>query len=334
MIIGQIDRCTEREIEGWAFNPEQGCVPMIRINVNDVTVGELLPDRNRSDVNGLGIEASVGFYFMFMFPIGFGSRIEVTTPDGDHLTGSPLLLGQEHLIDFFQGRRDKRRALSYAFLRGSGLEIGALNHPLSVAPGVRVRYVDRMDTDALREQYPELENADLVTPDIIDNGETLSRVPDGSLDFVAANHFLEHTEDPIGCLKTFSRVLKPNGRLFLAIPDKTRTFDRHRNITSIEHFEQDHLDGGKRSRNQHFLQWAAHINHKKGKGIRHQAEVLNRSDYSIHFHVWTFESFMMFLCHVIQQHIPSFKILLGILNDPDEMLFILEKNKERVWLAH
>ena len=87
--------------------------------------------------------------------------------------------------------------IAATFLRGTGIEIGALHEPLIVPRRVTVRYVDRMRSPQLRHQYPELSRADLVDVDIVDDGELLATIPDGSQDFVVANHFIEHCQDPI-----------------------------------------------------------------------------------------------------------------------------------------
>ena len=85
-----------------------------------------------------------------------------------------------------------RRPLSDRYLEGEGIEIGALHRPLAVAPGARVRYVDREDERELRRHYPELAELPLVPVDIVDDGETLSTLADASVDFVIANHFIEY----------------------------------------------------------------------------------------------------------------------------------------------
>ena len=122
--------------------------------------------------------------------------------------------------------------LANRYLEGRGLEIGALHHPLPVPRSVQVRYVDRLSVADLRSHYPELASLPLVPLDLIDDGETLTMVPDGSQDFVIANHFLEHCEDPIKTLGTFFRVLRPGGILYLAVPEKHHTFDRDRPVTT------------------------------------------------------------------------------------------------------
>src|SRR4051812_27370540 len=81
------------------------------------------------------------------------------------------------------GRVDVARA----YLRGRGLEIGALHRPLRLPAAARVTYVDRLSEAELRKQYPELSRHTLVPVGVIDEAEMLASVPDASQDFVVAN---------------------------------------------------------------------------------------------------------------------------------------------------
>ena len=123
---------------------------------------------------------------------------------------------------------DARREFAERFLAGEGLEIGALHLPLRTPAGARVRYVDRMSVEDLRAEYAELEDWKLTPVDVIDNGELLSTIPESSQDFIIANHFLEHCEDPIRTIETHLGKLRPGGVLFYAVPDKRYTFDSRR----------------------------------------------------------------------------------------------------------
>ena len=128
-------------------------------------------------------------------------------------------------------RVSPRKWAAHAFVRGHGIEIGALHLPLTVYHGAKVTYVDRMSVLDLRRCYPELAEKKLVEVDAVDDGESLTTIPDTSQDFVIANHFLEHCEDPIGTMLAFFRVLRPAGVLYAAIPDMRFTFDSHRVAT-------------------------------------------------------------------------------------------------------
>jgi len=189
-----------------------------------------------------------------------------------------------------------RRHLAGRYLRGDGLEVGALHLPLGLPRGARARYVDRMSVEDLRSHYPELDEYDLVTPDFIDDGEELASVPTGSMDFVVVNHLIEHTQDPIGALMAQARVLREDGILYLAAPDRRRTnFDRNRAETSIEHLLRDHEEGPERSRAQHYEEWSRLAIEVPADEVLEHAARLEAEDYSIHFHTFTLSSFLALL---------------------------------------
>jgi hypothetical protein len=71
----------------------------------------------------------------------------------------------------------KRRRLS-AWLRGDGIEVGALQVPLVVHREARVRYVDRLTVEEQRRQYPELADGTLVDVDLIASAEDLTGLDD------------------------------------------------------------------------------------------------------------------------------------------------------------
>ena len=180
----------------------------------------------------------------------------------------------------------RRWRIARRFLRGSGLEIGALHRPLRVPSGARVRYVDRFDAAGLRRHYPELRAQKLVGVDVIDNGEELSSQADLSADFLIANHFIEHTEDPLGTLANHLRVLRQGGILYLAVPDRHQTFDADRPATPLEHVIRDHREGPGWSRAAHYEEWARLVEKVPRELVSGRARALEEEGYSIHFHVW------------------------------------------------
>ena len=98
-----------------------------------------------------------------------------------------------------------RESIARMYIKGKGIEIGALHTPLCVSKSAQVTYLDRMSIPDLKKHYPELNSKNLVPIDIIDDGERLSKIPDSTQDFVIANHFLEHCQNPIGTSKAQPR---------------------------------------------------------------------------------------------------------------------------------
>ena len=181
-----------------------------------------------------------------------------------------------------------------AWLRGDGIEIGALNQPLGVHRRARVRYVDRLSVEEQRQEYPELATEQFAPVDVIGSAEDLSQFEDSSIDFVIANHLLEHLEDPIAGLLEFQRVLRCGGVVYLGLPDQRRTFDRERALTSVAHLLCDHEDGVLTSRRDHYVDWARHVAHVEPEELDEYVEAQMSNAYSIHFHCWQPDTFLDF----------------------------------------
>jgi SAM-dependent methyltransferase len=190
-------------------------------------------------------------------------------------------------MDFWQVRRD----IAFQYLKGEGIEVGALHAPLEVPAGVKVHYVDRMPVSELRKQYPELAAVNVVEADIVDNGETLSSIADNSWDFVIANHMIEHCQNPIGTLENFLRVLKPGGLVYMGVPDKRYTFDIDRPLTSLDHLIRDYKEGPEWSKLGHYEEFIRLVDKPPAEHVPARIQHLLDIDYSIHFHVWTSETF-------------------------------------------
>src|SRR5207253_4423543 len=110
---------------------------------------------------------------------------------------------------------------------------------------------------------------------VIGTAEDLASFTDGSLDFIIANHLLEHLEDPIAALKEFERALKAGGVAYLALPDQRLTFDRDRQLTSLEHLLEEHRAGSaETSRRDHYLDWARNVDKRDADGEAHAAALM------------------------------------------------------------
>jgi SAM-dependent methyltransferase len=224
-----------------------------------------------------------------------------------------------------------RRRFAARVIAGMGIEIGALHNPFPVPEAASVSYVDRLGTPELREEYPELADHPLVEVDVVDDGQTLAKFDDASLDFVIASHFLEHCEDPIGALRAHLRVLRPGGILLLAVPDRRHGVDRGREPTSLEHVLADHEQGPLRSRAEHYRDWVRLVDLPLGnvppeRTESHAAE-LQSHGYSIHFHCWTADELAAQLREVIRRFdLPG---TLGEQRDNDhEFLLTVRRNRD------
>lgn len=234
-----------------------------------------------------------------------------------------------------RGQRTVRMAFA-DYLRGNGIELGALNTPLDISEVGSIRrlqYVDRYYKDELLELFPELlavqdqiVETD-VTCDIIDG---LSSFGDASLDFIIACHLVEHVPDPIFFLKEIWRVLSIGGRCYLAVPDKDfLAYDAKRSLTTIEHLVADNVKGIRTVEDHHLEEFLT-----LSEGLELPAEPAARAAVfeqqrrrSIHIHVWNMQTFCRFLLHFIREYLPFRLVDVSIptQNERAEMLFILEK---------
>ena len=67
----------------------------------------------------------------------------------------------------------------------------------------------------------------------------MDALPSKAYDFVLSSHMLEHTANPILALLQWKRLVRDNGTLVLLLPNKCRTFDHRRPVTTMEHLISD-----------------------------------------------------------------------------------------------
>jgi SAM-dependent methyltransferase len=183
--------------------------------------------------------------------------------------------------------------MAFKTLKGEGIEIGGLHHPLLLDWNVAsVRYVDRIGVDEARRHYPELDNYDLVSPDIISDS-----VPAVPFDFCIAMDVVEHLPDPISFFLDVAAYLTVGGHLFIRVPNADHSFDKGRELTTWEHLVRDHQDGGLASKPHHYWEWVRDVEDREAASKK--MERLMSINYAIHFHVWNSQTFPIFIQSVI-----------------------------------
>jgi len=222
-----------------------------------------------------------------------------------------------------------RERLAASYLKGEGLEIGALHFPLKTPEGVVVRYVDIAGREENIRRFPELDASRIVNTDHIENGFELATIPASSQDFIIANHVLEHAGNPLKVLLNWGRVLKPDGILLVTVPVAARCFDRGRRETTLEHFMEDFRVEGAgdarlyRERNrEHFLEWlqVSEPNLARARGDaeaimdgstleKRLEEMSGADDVEIHFHTFSEKSYKRLLEHFAAHVAGNFQLM-------------------------
>ncbi len=214
-----------------------------------------------------------------------------------------------------------RTELAARYLRGAGIEFGALDFPLRVPPGVTVTYADFAQVEKVKVLYFVDEAP---APHLISDLETMQGIAPESQDFIIANHVLEHVEDPLKALRSIARVLRPEGIAYLAIPDKRFTFDRDRAVTPLAHLLRDHEEGPESSRENHYSEWARCIDGLSGAEHANKVEAMLAVTANIHFHVWDGAAMLELFSHVERDRSFGLRVENAVLN-PVEMVWILRK---------
>ncbi|MCH7803350.1 MAG: methyltransferase domain-containing protein [Acidobacteria bacterium] len=140
----------------------------------------------------------------------------------------------------------KEKVLRHINKNGHGVEIGPSHSP--VAPkkeGYKVHIIDHMSREQLIAKYKDhhvnLENIEEV--DFVWRGENYSELTgkDKYYDWIIASHVIEHTPDLLGFLNDCDTILKDDGVISLAVPDKRYCFDHYRPITGISQIIDSHF---------------------------------------------------------------------------------------------
>lgn len=130
--------------------------------------------------------------------------------------------------------------------KGRGLEIGPLANPIVTREMGKIFYVDHASTEDLRKKYkpdPGVDENKIVDVDFVWGDKSLAEaVGDAApFDYVIASHVLEHSPNLIGWLEEIFGILRPGGRLSVALPDRRVTFDVRRRDSDISEVVEAHM---------------------------------------------------------------------------------------------
>jgi len=146
------------------------------------------------------------------------------------------------------------------------LEVGASYSPIAPrADGWKTAIVDHASRSDLVAKYRDM--PDVVDTDRIEDvdyiwsgGSIADAVPaelHGTFDALIASHVIEHVPDVVGFLRAMATLLREDGTVILAVPDKRFCFDYFRPLATTAHVLEAHESGRIRhTRRTAFEQWA------------------------------------------------------------------------------
>lgn len=235
-----------------------------------------------------------------------------------------------------------------------GLEFGPLDRPVLSKSIYNVRYVDHLDAEDLKEKYRDRGDIALNVNNIPYIDYNISRKPllelieKESLDFVVASHVIEHISNPIAWLNELALLLKPNGILSLAIPDKRFCFDFLRPLSRTEDLVAAYENNVKRPSLQqvkeHFslatnisctLSWAFPWFYrilapkKIYSNQRVQQEIQQSVSSYVDAHCWvmTSRSFLLLLKELSEKKLLAFDVANFYTTNPNSLEFFVQLRK-------
>lgn len=179
-----------------------------------------------------------------------------------------------------------------------GLEIGACDLP-TVPKGIgQCHHADFRTASDMAEMWNLDPQSVCDVEFIINRKQRISDQIHKRFDYIIACHVIEHVPDPIGYIKDLSNLLKDDGILFLAVPDKHETNDKNRPLTSLEHILMDYHDRAVYPSVEHIVEFHRswlELNHGQSvpmmDAYHYAVNYIASGESDAHCHVWDADSF-------------------------------------------
>jgi SAM-dependent methyltransferase len=158
----------------------------------------------------------------------------------------------------------------------------------------------------------------------IGEASSLPEISDRSYGCLLSSHSLEHIANPLKALYEWRRVLAAGGMMLLVLPDKERTFDWRRPVTTLDHMVEDYSQGVRDDDLTHLdeILQLHDLSRDRLAGTAEQfkARSLKNSTFrALHHHVFSVPSTLELLMHA------GFSPILSEVAPPLHMIFLAEK---------
>lgn len=159
-------------------------------------------------------------------------------------------MSNNNILNWIHTKRERRnhfkRMLTNITKEQYGLEIGPSLRPCAPkSKGYHVETVDHLSKQELIEKYSAmgLDTAQIEEVDYVWDGGSYSELTGkkDSYDYIIASHLIEHIPDIVSFLNDCSHMLKMDGILVLAVPDKRYSLDHFRMVTTTGKAINDYL---------------------------------------------------------------------------------------------
>jgi len=192
------------------------------------------------------------------------------------------------------------REIATSRLTGIGIEFGAGTAPVAVPLRCKVAFADFFPETELRTRAYAAQGNDFVKLSYITGMEQMDGIADESLDFIIAAHVIEHTRNPLRAIKKAYEKLKNGGHLVLFVPDMRLTFDKLREVTSLEHLIADYENPSPERDVLHYVEFFARAFITPIESLYQRVRDAIATNHDLHFHTWTYESFQNMISYYRQ----------------------------------
>lgn len=213
-------------------------------------------------------------------------------------------------------------------LFGTGVEFGAGPRPMTLPARCRVRYADIFDADEFAEKSTSMGGKDdtaiFMDIDLQDSMDEMSTIENNSIDFVIGSHVIEHVRSPFRAIDNAYKRLRDGGCMLLVVPDRDRTFDVNRSITTFDHHLADYYLPSRERDLEHFLEGSRIVEGFESDGLKERAFDRWEKRVDTHMHTFTpatFTPIAEWACREIGYS--SYELHDGMLHQPSNEFYVL-----------
>lgn len=136
--------------------------------------------------------------------------------------------------------------------------------------------------------------------DLLLDAHRMPMLKDEEFDVVCSSHTMEHLVNPLLALQEWRRVLKPGGYIMSVIPNREKTFDHKRPLTTLQHLIDDYHSGRTEIDWHHVLEFLREHDIQrdgvyKGNKQAHFNHLIKAPQYNVHNHV--FDQALVYVMH-------------------------------------